>query len=55
LTRRVLWLLPAARTDRLCTVPTLDVDATEVVCYGSGKDGIAYNYQGQLSPDARTW
>jgi hypothetical protein len=56
LTRRVLRLLPVARAEQLRTAPTLDVDATEVQCYGRG-DGIAYDYQGQRAgrPHVVSW
>jgi hypothetical protein len=38
-------------------VATLDLDGTEVECYGSDKDGIAYNYKGQRAgrPHVATW
>ena len=57
LTRRVMGLLPVGRAEQLYTAPTLDVDATEVECYGRGKDGIAYNYQGQRAgrPHVVSW
>ena len=57
LTRRVLGLLAAGRAAQLRIAPTLDVDATEVECYGRGKDGIAYNYQGQRAgrPHVVSW
>jgi hypothetical protein len=40
-------LLPARRRAvlRAGTV-TIDLDGTDVEVYGSGKDGIAYNYKG---------
>jgi hypothetical protein len=36
---------------------TIDLDGTDVECYGTGKDGIAYNYKGQRAgrPHVATW
>jgi hypothetical protein len=45
---RVAGLAPPARRAVLRTGPaTIDLDGTDVECYGSRKDGIAYNYKGQ--------
>jgi hypothetical protein len=55
---RVLGLLPAARRAVLrAGGATIDLDGTDVECYGSAKDGIAYNYKGQRSgrPHVATW
>lgn len=39
---------PAARRAELAAVaPTIDLDPTDVEVYGSKKEGVAYNYQGQ--------
>lgn len=41
-------VLPERERFRLAAVrPTLDVDPTEVECYGKKKQGFAWNYQGQ--------
>ena len=58
LTCRVVGLLPAKRRAALrAGTATIDLDGTEVECYGSGKDGIAYNYKGQRAgrPHVATW
>jgi hypothetical protein len=56
LTCRAVGLLPARRRAALrAGTATIDLDGTEVECYGSGKDGIAYNYKGASGPGARTW
>jgi hypothetical protein len=58
ITCRVVRLLPAARRAALrAGGATIDLDGTDVECYGSAKDGIAYNYKGQRSgrPHVATW
>jgi Transposase DDE domain group 1 len=58
LTCRVVGLLPAKRRAAVRAGPaTIDLDGTDVECYGSGKDGIAYNYKGQRAgrPHVATW
>jgi len=55
---RVVGLLPAKRrTVLLHGRVTIDLDGTEVECYGSGKQGIAYNYKGQRAgrPHIASW
>jgi hypothetical protein len=55
---RAVQLLPARRRTRLRTGPaTIDLDGTDVECYGSHKDGIAYSYKGARSgrPHVATW
>jgi hypothetical protein len=55
---RVVGLLPAKRRAVLrAGGATIDLDGTDVECYGSAKDGIAYNYKGQRSgrPHVATW
>lgn len=48
LARRSFDVLADPERCRLLAVrPTLDVDPTEVECYGKKKDGFAWNYQGQ--------
>jgi hypothetical protein len=44
---RMLDMLPAARAEVLCATVTVDLDTTDVEVYGPGKNGVAYNYQGQ--------
>jgi hypothetical protein len=45
---RAMRLLPARRRVVLrAGTATIDLDGTDVECYGSRKDGIAYNYKGQ--------
>src|SRR5207248_10048043 len=55
---RVVGLLPAQRRAvlRAGTV-TIDLDGTDVLCYGSRKDGIAYTYKGMRAgrPHVATW
>jgi len=54
----VVQLLPARRRVLLCTGPaTIDLDGTDVECYGSRKDGIAYSYKGARAGRAHvaTW
>ena len=51
-------LLPAARQAALTAAdPTIDMDSTDVEVYGSRKDGVAYNFQGQRAgrPHLATW
>ena len=58
ITCRVVGMLPAARRVALrAGGATIDLDGTDVECYGSAKDGIAYNYKGQRSgrPHVATW
>ena len=55
---RVMGLLPARRRTVLrAGTATIDLDGTDVQCYGSGKDGIAYTYKGQRAgrPHVATW
>jgi hypothetical protein len=55
---RVVWLLPAARRAVLRDGgATIDLDGTDVECYGSTKEGIAYNDKGQRGgrPHVATW
>jgi Transposase DDE domain group 1 len=55
---RVLGLLPAARRMVLRSGgATIDLDGTDVECYGSNKDGIAYSYKGARvgRPHVATW
>jgi hypothetical protein len=55
---RVMGLLPAVRRAVLRTGrATIDLDGTDVECYGSKKDGIAYSYKGQRAgrPHVATW
>ena len=48
LAHRSFYVLSAEEQDRLrCLRPTLDVNPTEVECYGKKKTGFAWNYQGQ--------
>jgi hypothetical protein len=50
-TCRAVALLPARRRAALRTgTVTIDLDGTDVECYGSKKDGIAYTYKGQRCP-----
>ena len=58
LVRRVMLRLPAKRRAVLRTGPvTIDLDGTDVECYGADKDGIAYNYKGQQAgrPHIASW
>lgn len=50
-------LLPAERKLALSATVTLDLDSTDVEVYGSKKQGVAYNYQGQRAgrPHLATW
>jgi hypothetical protein len=55
---RVVELLPARRRAVLRTGrATIDLDGTDVQCYGARKDGIAYSYKGQRAgrPHVATW
>jgi hypothetical protein len=54
----VLAVLPVARRAVLrAGGATIDVDGTDVQCYGSTKDGIAYSYKGARAgrPHVATW
>jgi len=44
---RVLDLVGQVRRSALRKQVTIDIDATDVEVYGPGKNGVAYNYQGQ--------
>lgn len=53
-----LQLLPDGRRAALVAAgPTVDLDSTDVEVYGRGKDGVAYNYQGQRAgrPHLASW
>src|SRR5436190_22688773 len=55
---RVMDLLPARRRAGLrAGTVTIDLDGTDVECYGSEKDGIAYTYKGMRAgrPHVATW
>lgn len=55
---RVIGSLPVVRRRRLRTGgATIDLDGTDVECYGSKKDGIAYSYKGARAgrPHVATW
>jgi hypothetical protein len=54
---RAFGLLPAERRVALSAKVTVDLDSTDVEVYGSKKQGVAYNYQGQRSgrPHLATW
>jgi len=55
---RVIGLLPTARRAVLRTGgATIDLDGTDVECYGSKKEGIAYSYKGARAgrPHVATW
>src|SRR5947207_1475462 len=55
---RVMGLLPARRRTVLrAGTATIDLDGTDVQCYGSRKDGIAYTYKGMRAgrPHVATW
>jgi hypothetical protein len=55
---RVMGLLPATRRAVLrAGGATIDLDGTDVECYGSKKDGIAYTYKGARAgrPHVATW
>ncbi len=57
LARRAFGLLPVERRVALSAKVTLDLDSTDVEVYGSKKQGVAYNYQGQRAgrPHLATW
>jgi hypothetical protein len=58
LNRKVFALLdPARRAALTAERPTIDLDGTDVEVYGRKKQGVAYNYAGQLSARvfAATW
>ncbi|MEX0757640.1 MAG: IS1380 family transposase [Acidimicrobiia bacterium] len=47
-TARAVTLLPEATRDRLtATRPTIDIDPTDVEVYGTNKEQVAFNHQGQ--------
>jgi hypothetical protein len=55
---RVMGLLPAARRAVLRVGgATIDLDGTDVECYGAKKEGIAYSYKGARAgrPHVATW
>jgi len=54
---RAIGLLPVERRVALGAKVTLDLDSTDVEVYGSKKQGVAYNYQGQRCgrPHLATW
>jgi hypothetical protein len=55
---RVLGLLPAARRAVLrAGGATIDLDGTDVECYGAAKDGITYSYKGARAgrPHVACW
>ncbi len=54
---RAYRLLPADRRAKLEQGLTIDMDSTDVEVYGSGKEGVAYNYAGQRAgrPHLATW
>jgi Transposase DDE domain group 1 len=54
---RAFGLLPLERRVALSAKATLDLDSTDVEVYGSKKQGVAYNYQGQRAgrPHLATW
>src|SRR5206468_6171991 len=55
---RVLGQLPAARQAVLrAGGATIDLDGTDVECYGANKEGIAYSYKGARAgrPHVATW
>jgi hypothetical protein len=58
ITCRAVGLLSAKRRTGLrAGTATIDLDGTDVECYGAHKDGIAYNYKGQRAgrPHVATW
>lgn len=57
LAQRAFDLLDAERKTGLSSKVTIDLDSTDVEVYGSKKDGVAYNYQGQRAgrPHLATW
>jgi len=54
---RAWALLPAGRRATLTRAVSIDMDSTDVEVYGSGKQGVAYNYAGQRAgrPHLATW
>jgi Transposase DDE domain group 1 len=55
---RVLGVLPAGRRQWLrAGGATIDLDGTDVECYGTRKDGIVYSYKGARAgrPHVATW
>jgi hypothetical protein len=55
---RVLGSLPAVRRHRLrAGGATIDLDGTDVECYGTRKEGIVYSYQGARAgrPHVASW
>ncbi len=54
---RAVDLLPVQRRVELGASVTVDLDSTDVEVYGSKKQGVAYNYQGQRAgrPHLATW
>lgn len=57
LAQRAFDLLDAERKTALSAKVTIDLDSTDVEVYGSKKQGVAYNYQGQRAgrPHLATW
>lgn len=57
LAQRAFDLLDAERKTALSAKATIDLDSTDVEVYGSKKQGVAYNYQGQRAgrPHLATW
>lgn len=57
LANRAFGLLPVQRRIEFGAKVTVDLDSTDVEVYGSKKQGVAYNYQGQRSgrPHLATW
>ncbi len=57
LVARAFGLLPVERRIGLGAGVTVDLDSTDVEVYGSKKQGVAYNYQGQRAgrPHLATW
>jgi len=57
LAERAIGMLPLDRRVGLNARVTLDMDSTDVEVYGSKKQGVAYNYQGQRAgrPYLATW
>ena len=57
LVERSVDLLPVQRRIGLGASVTVDLDSTDVEVYGSKKQGVAYNYQGQRAgrPHLATW
>lgn len=57
LAQRAFDLLDAERKTALSAKVTIDLDSTDVEVYGSQKQGVAYNYQGQRAgrPHLATW